>query len=70
MTDKIIIHCDECGSTDVLHEEVREAPREVHKTMSDVIASNSRAFISHDVYTYRTYRLVCKECGLIKKYQV
>ena len=70
MSEKIIIHCDKCESTDVLHELVTAPPQEVHKTMTEMAKDNSKPRISYDVYIYKNYRMVCKECGHIVRYSV
>jgi uncharacterized Zn finger protein len=69
MSEKIIIHCDNCTSVDVLHELVALPPREVNLTMTEM-AERSKIRTTHDVYIYRNYRMVCKDCGHIVRYQV
>lgn len=69
MTDTVIIHCDKCDSTAVLHEEIVSPPTVVHKTMSEVAAPKSNTSFTYDVHHYRLFRMVCKECGHIVKYQ-
>lgn len=69
MTDTLIIHCDKCNSPDVLHEEIVSPPQVVHKTMSEVAAPKTNLTFTNCVYHYRQFRLVCKECGHIVRYQ-
>lgn len=69
MAEKVIIHCDKCDSTDVLHEQVKGPPIEVHKTMTEM-AQQSKINITNALYIYTPYRMVCKDCGHIVKYSV
>jgi hypothetical protein len=69
MNEKIIIHCDACDSTSVLHEEITGPPQEVHMTMTER-ANKSSMTITYDTYIYSHYRMVCKDCGHIVKYYV
>ena len=70
MNEKIVIHCDKCDSTDVMHELVTLPPREVNLTMTEMTKKMSIGSSTHDVYIYRNYRMVCKDCGHIVRYQV
>jgi len=36
MSEKIIIHCDACGSADVLHEQIIRPPQGEHLTMTEM----------------------------------
>ena len=69
MNDTLIIHCDKCDSPDVLHEEIVSHPQVVHKTMTEVVAPQSNLTYTNSVYYYRQFRMVCKECGHIVRYQ-
>jgi len=69
MSEIVIIHCDKCNSPEVIHEPVLAPPTEVHKTMSEVKQHGRYSNTSHSVYYFTTYRMVCKECGHIEKYQ-
>jgi len=69
MTETVIVHCDTCSSTDVLHEEIVAPPVVVHRTMSEVAAPKSNSTFVNSVYYYRQFRMVCKECGHIVRYQ-
>lgn len=64
-----IIHCDKCDSPEVLHEQVLGPRQEHHIKMSEFAKQNSGPSMTHAVYYYTTYRLVCKECGHIVTYQ-
>jgi uncharacterized Zn finger protein len=67
--EKIIIHCDKCDSTDVLNEAIKTKPFEVHKTMSEIASTANQPKMSYDVFYYTDYRMVCKDCGHIVRYQ-
>jgi uncharacterized Zn finger protein len=67
MNEKIIIHCDACNGTDVLHEQITRPPQEEHLTMTEM-ANRPKTTITYDVYIYTHYRMVCKACGHIVKY--
>lgn len=69
MSDKIIIHCDKCDSTEVLHEQIVYPKPEQHKTMTQIVEMTKINY-THDVYVYTNYRMVCKSCGHIVKYSV
>ncbi len=64
-----IIHCDKCDSTDVLHEEVRNKPVENHYTMTEFATKQKSMSADYDVYIYTNYRIICKQCGHIVRYQ-
>ena len=64
----LVIHCDKCDSTDVLHEEIRHKPPEEHKTMSQIVEDSKKPSISYGMLYYTHYRMVCKNCGYIVKY--
>lgn len=64
-----IIHCDKCDSTNVLHEEVKTKPQEIHLTMTEMVKENSRPKMTHSVYYYTRYKMICKDCGHIVEYQ-
>ena len=68
MNTRLIIHCDKCDSQNVLHEQVIAPPQEVHKTMSEV-AAGAGPKMELAVYYYTQYRMVCKDCGHIVRYQ-
>lgn len=68
MTINLIIHCDKCDSTEVLHEEIEFKPQDEHKTMTQVVERNSSFHSTCDVYCSKNYRMVCKSCGHIVKY--
>lgn len=68
MYSEVIIHCDRCDSTDVLHEEIVHVAPPQHKTMTEIVAESRAASITHDVYHIPQYRMVCKACGHIVKY--
>jgi hypothetical protein len=70
MNERTIIHCDECDSTEVLHERVVAPPADVHLTMSEVVAKAKVPRTVHAVYHYTEYRMVCKGCGHIVRYSV
>lgn len=63
-----IIHCDECDSPEVLHEQIEGPRTETHMKMSEFAKMDSGPQVSYAVYHYTHYRLVCKECGHIVKY--
>ena len=67
MNEKIIIHCDACGSADVLHEQITRLPEEVIMTMTEM-ANKASMTITYDPYIYHGYRMVCKDCGHIVRY--
>jgi predicted nucleic-acid-binding Zn-ribbon protein len=68
MSENLIIHCDKCDSTNVLHEQDMVKPQDVHKKMSEVASDSKKMNMIHDVYYYTHYRMVCKECGHIVRY--
>jgi len=70
MTENLIIHCDKCDSTNVLHEQETSKPVDVHKKMSDVASGASSFNTCHSVYYYRNFKMICKDCGHIVTYQV
>ena len=69
MNTRVIIHCDKCNSTDVLHEEMPVVLPEEHKTMTQIANNSKNMSMTHDVYYYTNYRMICKSCGHIVKYQ-
>ena len=70
MNEKIIIHCDACDSTDVLHEQIIIPPPEKHLTMTEMANMAKKEVITYDSYIYSHYRMVCKDCGHIVQYYV
>ena len=68
MIEKLIIHCDKCDSTNVLHEQVMAKPTEVHKTMSDVVNSAREPLFVGEVHYYTRYNMICKDCWHIVEY--
>lgn len=68
MSTKIIIHCDKCDSTEVLHEQIPPVIQEEHKTMQQIVDGSKMLQMSYDVYCYTHYRMVCKSCGHIVTY--
>jgi len=68
MDEKFIIHCDACGSADVLHEQIIRPPEEVRLTMTEMANRSKKEVITYDAYIYSHYRMVCKDCGHIVKY--
>lgn len=68
MSTKIIIHCDKCDSTEVLHEQIPVDIQEEHKTMQQIVDSSKKPEMSYDVYWHTHYRMVCKSCGHIVTY--
>ena len=69
MSEKIIIHCDACNSTSVLHEQIIAPPQENRLTMTEM-ANRPKTTTTYDAYIYGHYRMVCKDCGHIVKYYV
>lgn len=70
MSDKIIIHCDKCDSTEVLHEQIFYPQPDQHLTMTQMAEVSKMGHVSHSVYIHTNYRMVCKSCGHIVKYSV
>ena len=64
-----IIHCDKCNSSEVLHEIIVPPPEYEHLTMSEIVTRSKTVAWTHDVYYYTQYRMVCKDCGHIVRYQ-
>ena len=64
-----IIHCDKCDSTDTLHEVVPAKPQEIHSTMTEFVEKQKSMTATYDVYHYTNYRIICKNCGHIVRYQ-
>lgn len=74
---RTLIKCDKCGSTNVSDEEIREIRENVvtmdewiekHKTRSAYISGSGVCFVG--VSHSERRRLVCKDCGFIKEYDV
>lgn len=64
-----VIHCDKCDSTEVLHEVVVPKPEYEHLTMSDIVTRTNTSSWTHGAYHYTQYRMICKDCGHIVRYQ-
>lgn len=72
---RTLIKCDKCGSTNVSDEEIREVKENIvtmdewikkHKTRSNIAYGTSTFGVSHG----EKRRLVCKDCGFVKEYNV
>jgi uncharacterized Zn finger protein len=50
MSEKIIIHCDACGSADVLHEQIIRPPQGEHLTMTEMANRAKKEVITYDAY--------------------
>ena len=70
MTQKTIIHCDKCDSTNVIHEQVVFKPQELHKKMTEIVEESKNSKTTFDVYYFtNTYKMICKDCAYFLEYQ-